>query len=713
MATRALVGTRAVVFLQRVRLGVDSTCPHPGALLTHFVMAGLNAAQQAAVDHRQGPLLILAGAGSGKTRVLTQRIAALLREGVRPEAILAVSFTNKAADEMRHRMVSLVGKKQAEAVVLSTFHSFGVRFVHEEKVELGLGKRFVIFDQGDSLGVVKDVLRGLRESGAARRLDPAAILARISKWKNEGLLPDAVPESDFEYDDIARDVYPEYVARLHAMRALDFDDLVLVPVRRLREHPETRAKWRGRFRFVMVDEFQDTSKVQLELVKLMTNELGNVCVVGDDDQSIYGWRGAEVGNILDFDKHFAGTRIIKLEDNYRSFAPILEVANAAIANSVQRRHGKVLRAARGAGDRVRMCVTVDAAAEAKLVAAELKELAESGRPHDDMAVLYRSNLQARLIEEELRALDIPYQLYGGTQFFDRKEVKDAAAYLRAVLNPADDISLRRVINYPARGVGAKTIERVDQFAAEHRLSFGQALARVDEISGLSDGARTSIRSFNEVLSSAAKTIEQGSSLVGVARSLFDKIDLRGDLSAAAEGGKQGAVRYQNVEYLLGWLERYETKAEGNQRSLQGFLERVTLRGDTQEKDKEPGVVLSTLHAAKGLEFGVVFLIGCVEGQLPHSRTTDPKLTEATVTDVDEERRLFYVGVTRARDRLYLTRPEKRLFRGESQKLTASRFLDKLPAEHTEPYTRKEVEPLDFNEIAQLGRAFLLGRRAGA
>jgi len=674
-------------------------------------MAGLNAAQQAAVDHRQGPLLILAGAGSGKTRVLTQRIAALLAEGVKPEAILAVSFTNKAADEMRHRMIALVGKKQAEAVVLSTFHSFGVRFVHEEKVALGLGKRFVIFDQGDSLGVVKDVLRGFRESGAARRLDPAAILARISKWKNEGLLPDAVPESDFEYDDIARDVYPEYVARLHAMRALDFDDLVLVPVRRLREDPETRAKWRGRFRYVMVDEFQDTSKVQLELVKLMTNELGNICVVGDDDQSIYGWRGAEVGNILDFDKHFAGTRIVKLEDNYRSLAPILEVANAAIANSVARRHGKVLRAARGPGDRVRMCVTVDATAEAKLVAGELKELVDAGRPPDDMAVLYRSNLQARLIEEELRALAVPYQLYGGTQFFDRKEVKDAAAYLRAVLNPADDISIRRIVNYPARGIGAKSIERVDQFAEEHRLSFGQALARVDEISGLPEGARTSVHSFLGVLTGAAKTIEQGSTLVGVARTLFDKIDLRGDLSAAAEGGKQGVVRYQNVEYLLGWLERYESKAEGNQKSLQGFLERVTLRGDTQEKDKEPGVVLSTLHAAKGLEFGVVFLIGCVEGQLPHSRTTDPKLTEATVTDVDEERRLFYVGVTRARDRLYITRPEKRLFRGESQKLTASRFLDKLPEAHIEPYTRKEVEPLDFNEIAELGRAFLSGRRA--
>jgi superfamily I DNA/RNA helicase len=270
-------------------------------------MAGLNEAQRTAVDHRQGPLLILAGAGSGKTRVLTHRIAALLAEGVRPESILAVSFTHKAADEMRHRMQQLVGRKQAEALVLSTFHSFGVRFVHEEKIALGLGKKFVIFDQGDSLGVVKEVLRNMRSSGAARKLDPMAILARISKWKNDGLTPEGVPESDFEYDDVARDVYPEYVARLRAMRALDFDDLVLVPVKHLRDHEEVRAKWRARFRHVMVDEFQDTSKVQLEFVKLIVNELGNVCVVGDDDQSIYAWRGAEVGNILDFDKHFAGT----------------------------------------------------------------------------------------------------------------------------------------------------------------------------------------------------------------------------------------------------------------------------------------------------------------------------------------------------------------------------------------------------------------------
>jgi DNA helicase-2/ATP-dependent DNA helicase PcrA len=671
-------------------------------------MAGLNPSQQAAVDHRNGPLLILAGAGSGKTRVLTHRIAALMQEGVRPEAILAVSFTNKAADEMRERMQALCGKQRAEALVLSTFHSFGVRFVNEEKAKLGLGKRFVIFDQGDSMGVVKDILRGMRESGAARRLDPAAILARISKWKNDGLTPEAVPESDFEYDDIARDVYPEYSDRLHAMRALDFDDLVLAPVKLLRNDEGVRSKWRSRFRHVLVDEFQDTSHVQLDLVKLLVNELGNVCVVGDDDQSIYGWRGAQVGNILDFDKHFAGTRIIKLEDNYRSFKPILAVANAAIGQSKERRLGKVLRAARGGGDKVRMCVVQDAAAEAKLVAGELEELGkEHGKPFHDMAVLYRSNLQARLIEEELRARGVPYQLYGGTQFFDRKEVKDAAAYLRAVVNAADDISLRRIVNYPARGIGPKTVERVDAYAHEHHCSFAEALAAAPNVSGVPANAQEPIAKLLTLLRESSEALERGTSLTQIARRIFDAIDLRGDLTAAAEGGPQAAARYKNVEYLLQWLERFEQNGAPTARSLQSFLERVTLRGDKNKDDElGEGVVLSTLHAAKGLEFSVVFLIGCVEGQLPHSRTTDPKVTEATPADVEEERRLFYVGVTRARDRLYLTRPQARLYRGESVKLTPSRFLDALPADEIEEYTRKEVEPLDFNDIAALGRDFL-------
>lgn len=668
-------------------------------------MAQLNRSQQAAVDHRGGPLLILAGAGTGKTRVITHRIAELVGEGVSPESILAVSFTNKAAEEMRERMVPLVGRDQARRLVMSTFHSFGVRFLHEDSAALGLGSRFVIFDQGDSLGVVKDILREMREAGAARKLDPSAILARVSKWKNELLAPDAVPESDFEYDDIARDVYPEYVARLQTMRALDFDDLVVAPVRILLEHPEIREKWRQRFRHLLIDEFQDTSRVQLELARLLTNELGNICVVGDDDQSIYSFRGAEVGNILDFDRHFPGTHIVKLEDNYRCRPAVLAVANAAIAQS-RNRHGKVLRASRPPADNVRRVVCSDVAEEAKMVAQEIADLVPGTFRHGDIAVLYRGNLQARLIEEELRAAGIRYQLYGGTQFFDRKEVKDVAAYLRVIVNPRDEVSLRRIINYPARGLGTKSVERLGAYAAVQGISLYRALADAGHVSAMPPNAARAAGALHSQLKGAQEAFESGGSLTAVTRQLLSDLRFQETLSAEAEGGKRGAARWANVDHFVGWLERFEAEHRGQARSLQKFLERVTLRSDADKEELSDAVVLSTLHASKGLEFPCVFLIGCVEGQLPHSRTTDPKASEAVPADVDEERRLFYVGVTRAKDRLYLVRPERKLLRGKEVKLEPSRFLEGLPEEHMEDFVHSSAELMDFDEVAELGRDFL-------
>lgn len=668
-------------------------------------MAQLNPSQQAAVDHRQGPLLILAGAGSGKTRVITQRIAALMADGVQPEAILAVSFTNKAAEEMRERMVPLVGKKASERLFMSTFHSFGVRFLGEERDALGFGGRYVIFDQGDSLGVVRDILREMREAGAARKLDAAGVFARISNWKNALLAPEAVPESDFEYDDIARDVYPEYLERMRAMRALDFDDLVVRPVQILQEHSEVRQKWRDRFRFLMVDEFQDTSAVQLELCKQLTNQLGNICVVGDDDQSIYGWRGADVGNILEFDTHYPGTEIVKLEDNYRSRLAILEVANAAISRSLKR-HGKILRSARGPGEKVKICPCEDPADEAVFVAKEIAELQEKGTRLDDIAILYRSNLQARSIEEELTSAGIAYRLFGGTQFFDRKEVKDAAAYLRLVINPRDEISLRRIINYPARGVGAKTVDRLARHAKVRGISLLRALDDVDQIVGIPDNAKRSVTQFKRGIDEARTEVEAGQTLSSVARALLEGVNIRGDLKLAAEGGKVGDIRWSNVEHLLSWLSRYEQEAHRGAKSLQGFLERVTLRGEDSKDDASEGVVLSTLHASKGLEFPVVFLIGCTEGYMPHARTTDPKSSEASPTSVDEERRLFYVGVTRAQDQLYIGVPGRRMVRGKPTKLVKSRFLDGLPDEHIEEYRRTDTAQLEFDEIAELGRDFL-------
>ena len=675
-------------------------------------MAQLNAAQKRAVEHGDGPLLILAGAGSGKTRVVTQRIASLVRGGTAPERILAVSFTNKAAEEMGERMVPLIGRSAAAKLWLSTFHSFGLRFLREEHRALRLGKRFVIFDQGDSLALVRDILRELRESGAARRLDPMAILARISTWKSALVAPEQVPESDFEYDDVGRDVFPEYEARKRAMQAVDFDDLCVLPVRLLQQSEDARERWSERFDHLLVDEFQDTSAVQLELVRLMQNRRGNVCVVGDDDQSIYAFRGAVVGNIIDFDKHFAGTSIVKLEDNYRSRAAVLEVANAAIAQSAGARHGKTLRAARGPGDRVRLCECEDPAAEAKLVALEILDLHKEGRPRAEMAVLYRSNLQARLIEEELRAQGVPYRLFGGTQFFDRKEVKDVAAYLRVLINPRDEVSLRRILNYPPRGIGAKTVERIDARAQQLEQPFPKVLQRAVEVEGVPDNSLRSIDAFLTMLDRYRERMSSGQSLAALARELVAEVGVRQDLEAAADGKEQGTLRWGNIEHMIGWLDRFEREAPRERRELGAFLERVTLRGDPAD-DQQPGdqVVLSSLHASKGLEFDVVFLIGCVEGQLPHSRTLDPKVTEAVVTDVDEERRLFYVGVTRARERLYLCRPRRKLVRGKPTELAPSRFLEGLPEEHLEPYERPEGKELDFDEIAELGRAFLDRARA--
>jgi superfamily I DNA/RNA helicase len=676
-------------------------------------MAELNAVQKAAVDHGSGPLLILAGAGSGKTRVITHRIASLVRRGAAPDRILAVSFTNKAAEEMGERMVPLIGSAPTRQLWLSTFHSFGLRFVKQERKALGLTNRFVVFDQGDCLGVVKDILRELRRAGAIRKLDPTAILARVSAWKGASLAPEAVPASDFEYDDVARELYPEYEARLRAMCAVDFDDLVALPVRLLARDEEIRGAWRARFEHVLVDEFQDTSKVQLELIKLLTNEHGNVCVVGDDDQSIYGWRGADVSNILDFDRHFAGARVLKLEANYRSRPAVLAVANAAIAQSRGRRHDKALRPMRPKGEKVRLCVCQDASEEARLVAREIRDLVSAGSQYGSMAVLYRSNLQARAVEEELRGEGIAYKIFGGMQFFDRREVKDIAAYLRVLINPSDEVSLRRIINQPPRGIGAKTVAQVQSYAEQHGLSFAQALDTIDAVPELGDGPRRSVAAFTEMMRGFQARLDGAAGFAELARELVERAGIRRHLQDAAEGGEAAKHRWANVEHWLGWLERRVRESGGDRKALRAFLERVTMSGSKEAEGASDVVTLSTLHGTKGLEFDVVFLIGCIEGQLPHGRTTDPKVTEVNATDVEEERRLFYVGVTRARERLYLSRYRRKSLRGQSIECAASRFLEGLPDEHIELYERPERKQLNPDEIAELGREFLRSRAAAA
>ena len=666
----------------------------------------LNPQQRAAVEHDEGPLLVLAGAGSGKTRVITARIARLLASDVAPESILAVTFTNKAANEMRERIAAKVGQEVASAIWLSTFHSFGVRFVREEAKALGLGRRFTIFDQGDSLGIVRELLR--TEAKADRRLDAQAILSRISLWKNALLSPGQVRPKDEEYDQAASSIYEAYESSLADMHAVDFDDLVLKPVALLRERPAIRSKWRARFEHLLVDEFQDTNVAQLDLVRLLANDRGNVCVVGDDDQSIYGWRGACVENILDFEQHFPGAVVAKLERNYRSGASILNVANAAIEGARKRRHAKVLRPAREGGSPVRICALSEPQEEAKFVASEIRKLRKEGTDPREIAVLYRSNTQAKLLEEELRIGGVPYRVFGGTRFFDRKEIKDGIAYMRVAMNPRDELSLRRIVNTPPRGLGAQSLRHIVEYGQAHRMSLLRALKNAGRIEALSARAKTSAVRLAEAIERAERGFRAGV-LADTATSLLRGVGMLEDDGDQSVDAKR---RRANVDFLLRSVQRLESRGGADREALQQLLHHIALdSSDPDEEDPREQVTLSSLHSAKGLEFSVVFLIGCVEGILPHARTTDPKITDASVADVEEERRLFYVGVTRARDLLYLTRHKERVARGRLVKITPSRFLEGLPESDIEAYQSSESRELERHEVADMAKALL--ERLGA
>lgn len=678
-------------------------------------MVGLNEAQQAAVEHGDGPLLVLAGAGSGKTRVITHRIARLVKDlGIPPERIMAVSFTNKAAEEMAERMAPLVGKDRAKKLWLSTFHSFGVRFLGEESAAL-IGKgasgrsKFVIFDQSDALGLIREIVR--REGLGDRKLDLWAVLGRISLWKNELIEPEDVKATEIEYDVIAKAAYPLYQSALRSMRAFDFDDLVVAPVRILQQNEIIRGKWRERFRYLLIDEFQDTNTCQFELVRLLANERLNVTVVGDDDQSIYGWRGARVENILDFDKKFPGTRLVKLEENYRSVAPILDIANAAMSYSNQRRLGKTLRATKLGGDKVKVCAVGDADQEARFVAKEIRRLRrDEGIRSGDVAVLYRSNLQAKVIESELRVEGLPYQLYGGTQLFDRKQVKDAIAYLRCVVHEDDELSLRRIVNYPTRGIGDTTVSRIERWALAKDYTFAQAVFLADRIPDLPEAARKGARDLGLAIAEARERFDTGRDLSAAALSLLERVGMRRDLEQSND--KEAQKRWLDVEFLLRALDRYEKTEETARPSLATFLQRMTLRFAEEDEPSGEAVTLCTLHGSKGLEWPVVFLIGLNEGILPHTRTTDPKVSEAAPTDVEEERRLFYVGVTRAQKLLYMCRPTRREMRGKWIQMTPSRFLSGLPEQAMESIEHDDKAPVDPDEAVDLANTLLARLRGG-
>jgi DNA helicase-2/ATP-dependent DNA helicase PcrA len=648
--------------------------PHRGEGRRPDLLEGLNPAQAAAVAHPEGPLLIVAGAGSGKTRVLTHRIAWLIAEqGISPFEILAITFTNKAAQEMRERVEALVGPV-ARRMWVSTFHSACVRILRRDAARLGYKSNFTIYDQADAVRLTGYVIRDLGLD--SKKFPPRSIHGLISTAKNELI--------DFEtYATKARtimerrvaDVYRDYQQRLVAANAMDFDDLLLVAVNLLQACPDVLDHYQQRFRHVLVDEYQDTNRAQNELVLLLAGAHQQVSVVGDSDQSIYGWRGADIRNILQFEKAFRDPTVVLLEQNYRSTQTILDAANAVIANNAMRKP-KALWTEQGAGASLMHYQAEDEHDEGAWLAGEVLRLhgggagrRDGGAPGageryewGDMAVFYRANAQSRAIEEELVRRDIPYKVVGGTRFYDRAEVKDVLAYLRAVANPTDEVSLKRIINVPKRGVGDTSVARLDRYARERRVSFAEAMAD-PEPAGVSGKALKGIADLYRLLEDLRQQRRDGTGAAGLLEAVIERTGYLDDL--VAEHTVESAGRIENIEELIG--------AARDADNLDSFLEEVSLVADADEVDGDSSkVTLMTLHTAKGLEYPVVFIVGMEDGVFPHLRTLGEP------DEMEEERRLAYVGITRARERLYLSHAWCRSLWGQTQYNPPSRFLNEIP-----------------------------------
>jgi DNA helicase II / ATP-dependent DNA helicase PcrA len=621
---------------------------------------GLNPVQLEAVTHVDGPLLVVAGAGSGKTRVLTHRIAYLIRdEGVSPFEILAITFTNKAADEMKQRVAGLVGPV-AQRMWVSTFHSACVRILRRDGKALGYPSSFTIYDQADAVRLTGYVVRDLNLD--SKRFAPRSVHATISAAKNDGVgVEEYTARAQVIFERKIADVYREYQARLERAGAMDFDDLLANAVRLFKEHPDVLDHYRRRFRHVLVDEYQDTNHVQNELVLLLTAEHRNVCVVGDSDQSIYNFRGADIRNILEFEDAFPDTTVIVLEQNYRSTQTILDAANAVIANNLGRKP-KELWTEAGHGQAIVRYHADDEGDESQWVAHQIAHLHDGEHRWGDVAVFYRTNAQSRVLEDQLMRSGIPYKVIGGTRFYDRREIKDAMAYLKTLANPQDEVSIKRVLNVPKRGVGDSTVARLDLWAASHGVPFIDALRRSDD-AGVSGRAVKGIETFLALIDDLAADLAAGS---GPGPLLIAALDRSGYVAELeAEHSIEAESRVENLAELVGAANDYE--------SVDEFLEQVGLVADTDElDDDDSSVVLMTLHSAKGLEFPVVFLVGLEDGVFPHLRSIGEP------DQLEEERRLAYVGITRARERLYLTHAWSRTLYGSTQYNPPSRFLDEIP-----------------------------------
>ena len=645
----------------------------------------LNEPQREAVLHTDGPLLILAGAGSGKTRVLTHRIAYLIDErGVNPWNILAITFTNKAAEEMRQRVDSLVNFG-AESIWVSTFHSACVRILRRFIDRLGYDNRFTIYDTDDQKTLMKEVCRKVDIDTKVYK--ERNLLAAVSSAKNEMILPDEFELNaggDFGQLKIAK-VYREYEAQLKANNALDFDDLLVKTVQLLETQPDVLEYYQERFRYIMVDEYQDTNTVQFRLVRLLAGKYRNLCVVGDDDQSIYKFRGANIRNILDFEHEFPDAHVVRLEQNYRSTGNILNAANGVIRNNRNRKE-KTLWTDNGDGEKIQLRQFDTAFDEAEYIAEDIKKEVQEGASYNDSAVLYRTNAQSRLFEEKFIAMNIPYKIVGGINFYARREIKDLLAYLKTVDNGQDDLAVRRIINVPKRGIGLTTINRIQESADERGIGFYEALLAPDLIPGVGRSA-SKLDSFAALIEYFKGQTEK-ESITDLLREIIEKTGYVESLEA--EDKVEAESRIENIDELVNKAAAYEEDCQdrGEEASLSGFLEEVALVADIDSLDEDQDyVVLMTLHSAKGLEFPHVYLAGMEDGLFPSYMT----ITSDDNEDLEEERRLCYVGITRAEEKLTLTCARRRMVRGETQFNKMSRFIKEIPMELIDTGNRKIEE----------------------
>ena len=653
-------------------------------------LSGLNPPQREAASILSGPLLVLAGAGTGKTRVITYRMANLIAHGIRPDRILSVTFTNKAAKEMRERALKLIGKQFKLRPIVSTFHSFCVRVLREDIDSLGYPKKFAIYDRSDQESAARTALRDIRLGDGTMK--PGDLINRISKWKMQGIQDhEASSHVEADFDFLAAMAYKRYQKQLRACGAVDFDDLLLLTVKLFEDFPDVLQRHQSKFDHVQVDEYQDTNGVQFQLIESLVKPHRNICVVGDDDQSIYGWRGAEVEHIINFAKYFPNTKTVRLENNYRCTDRILECANRLVKHN-RLRHDKTLIPHKKSGSQIRLQAFEDETAEAEGVVQEIAYLiSELGVKPKQVAILFRTNEQPRVFEQEMRRQKVPYMLVGGQSFFDRREIRDLLAYLKAIESSRDEVSLLRIINTPARGIGDTTTEKILQRAVKKGVSFWDFVPEASAEGLVPAKTLTSLVKFRELLQRYGQMMNSDpKNLAEHCRQLVSEIDYASEIAKQYKEETQQETRKTILEEFINSIGQYVERNEDP--SLTGFLETTALmdredEADRNEKQEQDAVRLMTLHSAKGLEFPRVYLIGMEEGFLPHKRSIEADSEK----DIAEERRLAYVGVTRAMDHLTLTRAKSRMKWGKRRETVPSRFLFEMQAEPGEALPEVSIE----------------------